>query len=121
MSGFAIASSVAGFALLAATLFSPYIKNRLYISEPAIFILLGIAVGPESAKLITIHHLAANPNTLLEEVARVTLAISVTGAALRLPPRYFSQRWGELTVLLTFGMLLMCAAGSLLAFLVLGM
>jgi NhaP-type Na+/H+ or K+/H+ antiporter len=121
MSGLAISYSIAAFALLAATLFAPYIKNRLYISEPVIFILLGIVVGPQAARFISISNMTADPNGLLEEVARVTLAISVAGAGLRLPHGYFRQRWGEITLVLSLGMALMWGASTLLTYLILGL
>ena len=50
--------------------------------------------------------------TVLKEVARITLAIPVMGAALRLPPGYERQNWRELVAVLGLGMPLMWLASA---------
>jgi NhaP-type Na+/H+ or K+/H+ antiporter len=54
--------------------------------------------------------------TVVQQVARVTLAISVMGAALRLPEGYVRRHWRELTLI---GLPLMSLSGSVLAYLIL--
>jgi NhaP-type Na+/H+ or K+/H+ antiporter len=58
---------------------------------------------------------------IFREVAKVTLAIAVTGAAMRLPRGWMTTHWRGLAVALGPGMLLMWAAGSLMSFWVLGL
>jgi NhaP-type Na+/H+ or K+/H+ antiporter len=57
--------------------------------------------------------------TVVQQVARVTLAISVMGAALRLPEGYVRRHWRELTLILGLGLPLMSLSGSVLAYLIL--
>ena len=116
----------AGIAIAAGTvlllgLAAGYVKNRLWISEPLIALLIGIAIGPEMADFAVIEVADDRETTLTRELARVTLAISVMGAALRLPPRYEARNRRELAVVLGLGMPLMWLASSGVAFALLGL
>jgi hypothetical protein len=70
--------------------------------QPLEFELLGVAPGSD-------HYL-----TLVQQVAGVTLAISVMGAALRLPQAYIRCHSRELALILGLGLPLMCLSTSLL-------
>ena len=66
---------------------------------------------------------AASPldATILREAARITLAIAVTGAAMRLPAYWLRLNWRGLGVSLVPGMVLMWGAGSAVAAVTLGL
>lgn len=102
-------------------LVSGYIKNRLWISEPVIALAIGIVLGPPILNLVETDLSREHQNAALREAARVTLAISVMGAALRLPYAYEFRRWRELAVVLGLGMPLMWLASSAVIYLVLGL
>ena len=95
---------------------SGVVNEQLWISEPLACVLAGIAAGPIGAGLLHLDP-AANPTdaVILREAARVTLAIAVTGAAMRLPAYWLRQNWRGLATALGPGMLLMWAAGALVA------
>jgi NhaP-type Na+/H+ or K+/H+ antiporter len=61
------------------------------------------------------------PRRLLEEVARLTLAVGLMRVALRLPRGYPAKAWRSLAVLLTLGMLAMWLCASAMAHALLGL
>jgi hypothetical protein len=78
---------------------------RLWVSEPLVCAAAGVALGPIGFGLLrfdpgTSPHDAA----VLREVARVMLAIAVTGAAMRLTRGWITTHWGGLAVALGPGM-----------------
>ena len=106
--------------LLGAT--SGIINQLLWVSEPLACVLAGIALGPLGAGLLHLDPVRSPLDTgLLREAARFTLAIAVTGAAMRLPAFWLRQNWRGLAVALGPGMLLMWAAGAAIGSLVLGL
>src|SRR5690606_5769441 len=52
------------------------------------------------------------PMRILEQVARLALAIGLMGVALRLPKSYVFEHWRSLTVVLVVGMLFMWLCSS---------
>ena len=101
---------------------SGVVNEQLWISEPLACVLAGVAVGPLGAGLLHLDP-AANPfdAAILREAARVTLAIAVTAAAMRLPAYWLRGNWRGLAVALGPGMLLMWLAGSLVSALTTGL
>ena len=95
---------------------SGVVNEQLWVSEPLACVLAGIAVGPLGAGLLHLDP-ASNPvdAIILREAARVTLAIAVTGAAMRLPAFWLRQNWRGLAVALGPGMVLMWIAGALVS------
>ena len=95
---------------------SGVVNEQLWVSEPLACVLAGVAIGPLGAGLLHLDP-AANPidAAILREAARVTLAIAVTGAAMRLPAYWLRQNWRGLAVALGPGMLLMWLAGALVS------
>lgn len=72
-----------GLALLLA-LFSPNVR-RLPVSGPLLALLLGVLVGPQVLRVVTVAEPLRDP--LLLEAARLMLAVSLIGVALRFPVR----------------------------------
>jgi NhaP-type Na+/H+ or K+/H+ antiporter len=101
---------------------SGVVNEQLWVSEPLACVLAGVAVGPLGAGLL---HLDPATNKLdaaiVREAARVTLAIAVTGAAMRLPAYWLTQNWRGLAIALGPGMLLMWAAGALVTSVTIGL
>jgi NhaP-type Na+/H+ or K+/H+ antiporter len=97
-------------------------NERLWVSEPLACALAGIALGSAGVGLLRLDptHDPASA-AVLREAARVTLAVSVTGAALRLPAGWARANWRGMAVALGPGMLLMWAAGSVVAAAALGL
>ncbi|MCZ2812769.1 cation:proton antiporter [Modestobacter sp. VKM Ac-2979] len=90
----------------------------LPFSEPLLALLLGVVVGPQVLGLIEVADPLRTP--LVHEMARVLLAISLIGVALRFPVRRLRPVVTPTTVLVTVGMLGMAALSAGLAWLVLG-
>jgi NhaP-type Na+/H+ or K+/H+ antiporter len=90
----------------------------LPISEPLLALLLGVIAGPRVLGLIEIPDDVRS--TLLLEVARILLAISLIGVALRYPVRRLRAIVSPTAVLVTVGMVGMAVLSAGLAWLVLG-
>ncbi len=101
---------------------SGLVNAALWISEPLACALAGVLIGPAGFGLVTLgpdHAQTAFP--VLQEAARFTLALAVTGAAMRLPAGWLRQNWRGLAVALGPGMLLMAAASAAIGSLTLGL
>jgi NhaP-type Na+/H+ or K+/H+ antiporter len=88
-------------------------NTKLWISEPLACAAFGVAIGPLGFGLLTLapdHSPLAHD--ILREAARVTLAIAVLAAAMRLPLGWLRRHWIGLAVAIGPGMLLMWAAGA---------
>ena len=92
--------------------------RELPLSEPLLALVLGVLVGPQVLGLIDVPD--RERATLLLEVARVLLAVSLIGVALRYPVRALRPVVRPTAVLVTVGMLAMAAVTAGLAWLLLG-
>lgn len=92
MTPFYTALTLIGGLLLLLSVTSCLIKSDLYLSKPLIALLLGVLVGPNALGLIRVSNWG-DETTVLREAARLTLAVSLMGVALRLPQRYIAQNW----------------------------
>jgi NhaP-type Na+/H+ or K+/H+ antiporter len=95
---------------------SGVVNEQLWVSEPLACVLAGVALGPLGAGVLRLDPVS-NPadGVILREAARVTLCIAVTAAAMRLPAYWLRRNWRGLAVALGPGMILMWAAGALVA------
>lgn len=89
------------------------ILNRSILSLPLLAFLLGVLAGPVLGWLAPAGW--GHEMKILEEVARVSLGVSLMGIALRLPPRFVLDNGRPLTVILALGMPLMWLISSGLA------
>lgn len=105
------------FALLAALgATSGLVNERLWASEPLVCVLAGILLGQEGFGLLQLDPGSNALSTdVLREAARVTLAVAVTGAAMRLPAGWIRANWRGLAVALGPGMLMMWGASTIIA------
>jgi NhaP-type Na+/H+ or K+/H+ antiporter len=94
--------------------------QKLPLSRPLLALGVGIAAGPLCIGLLRPEEWGA-PHAILKEAARLTLAISVMGVALRVPIRDFLELRRPLLLLLGPGLVLMWAISSGLAWLAFGL
>ena len=111
---------IAGGAVLVLGILSGYVKNRLWITETALCLLVGVIIGPAGLNLVDMADTPGDPLLVMKEVARLSLGLAVMGAALRLPPGFEITRWRDVTLALAGGMLVMWLAGTGLAMGILG-
>ena len=112
--------TIGGLVLLLG-LFSSVLKARTFLTAPLISFLVGVTLGPSALGVLDVTRWGAS-DVILEEVARLSLAIGLMAVALRLPPRYVvQQRAAALAVVLGLVMPAMWLATALLLFLILGL
>lgn len=119
MSDLNIVLATVGGMLLMLGVLGGFLGSRLYISQPLVALLFGVLIGPDVLGLLKLASWG-EMELILEEAARLTLAIALVGAALRLPEGYSIRHWRSLAVLLGLVMPLMWFASSFLAYLILG-
>ena len=118
MSTLNIALLTVGGVVLLVGLFSEPLKRSI-LSVPLVCLASGILLGPAVLGVLDPADWG-DQATILEQAARLTIAISLMGIALRLPSGYPLRSWRSLVVLLGPVMVLMWLASGLLAFFVLG-
>ena len=109
---------VAASALLLGLLSTPL--KRIGLPDSVTLLLVGAALGPTGWALLDPAQWG-NEMTILEQVARLALAIGLMGIALRLPKRYIFNHWRSLSVLLLVSMPVMWLCSSLLTGWLLGL
>jgi len=115
-----IALMTLGGLVLGLGLLSGWLKERLFLSDPLIALVVGILFSPSVFGLIDLAHWG-KPEMILEQGARLAIAIQVMGVALRLPKAYPFKHWRILAVLLGLLMPLMWLVSGLLVYLILGL
>jgi len=113
-----IALAAVGGLVLLLGLLSGLIRRSI-LSEPLVALLVGVLLGPAALGLLDPAGWGSR-ETILEEAARLTLAISLMGVALRLPRREPLKEWRSLAILLGVVMPLMWLTSGLLVYLILG-
>ncbi len=114
-----IALAIMGGVAVCIALLSALIK-RSPVSEPALAVLVGAAVGPYGLSWLDLARWG-DTFSILEQAARLTLAIGLMGVALRLQPAALKAMLKPIMLLLTFVMLGMWLVSSLLAGWLLGL
>ena len=110
---------VVGGCILALGLPSNIIK-RLWLSVPLLAMLAGVLLGPEVLGAVQPARLR-DEHKVLEELARVTLAVSLVGTGLQLTRSDLRLNWRRAVSLLSVAMVAMWLLTSLGAWLVLGL
>ncbi|MFC4171217.1 cation:proton antiporter [Microvirga sp. GCM10011540] len=113
-----IALAVIAAVVVLIGLFSRPIKKSP-VQEPMIAVFVGIAVGPYGFGWLDMAKWGEE-SPILEQAARITLAIGLMGVALRLEKESVKALWRPVTLLLTLGMLGMWLVSSALAGFLLG-
>ncbi len=115
-----IALLTLGGLVLGLGLLSGWLKERLFLSDPLIALIVGVLLSPSVFGLIDLAHWG-KPEMILEQGSRLAIAIQVMGVALRLPKAYPFTHWRILAVLLGLLMPLMWLISGLLVYLLLGL
>jgi sodium/hydrogen antiporter len=110
---------VVGALVLGLGLLSGLMQDRLPVTSPLLSLVAGVLLGPAGFGVLDPRGWGEQ-SILLGEAARLTLAIGLMAAALRLPPRYFLAHWRLQAMLLGVLMPLMWLAAALIVFLWLG-
>jgi predicted PurR-regulated permease PerM len=93
--------------------------RKVCVTGPMACLAVGLIAGPGVFRGVGAH--APGPTApVLEEAARLTLALSLMQAAFRLPGGYLTRAWRPLTAVLAVGMPLMWLSSALLIGLALG-
>lgn len=112
--------AVTGAVLLALALLSTLLR-RVLLSAVVVALLVGVLVGPEVLGLIDPRETVEEERRLMEEVARLTLAISLMAAGLQITRADLRECWRRVASLLVIGMLGMWLLTGLGASLLLGL
>jgi NhaP-type Na+/H+ or K+/H+ antiporter len=115
-----LALAIVGGLVLLVGLFSAPIKRSL-LSVPLIALSAGVLVGPSGLGLLDPAGWSGSEHTILEQAARLTVAISLMGIALRVPTGYPFKSWRALAMMLGPVMTFMWLASGLVVWLVLGL
>lgn len=109
----AVALTIIGATVLVVGLFSEILKRTL-LQEPLIAVAVGLATGPYGVGWLDV---PAWPYQLrmIEQLAELTLAISLVATALRINAEHLHRLWKPVLVLLTAGMAGMWGLSSLSA------
>ncbi len=118
MSTLNLALLTIGGVVLVIGLFSSPLK-RSVLSVPLVSLLVGVALGPAVLGILDPANWG-DQTIILEQAARLTVAISLMEIALRLPKGYPFSRGRSLAVMLGPVMVLMFVASGLLAYAILG-
>ncbi len=109
-----------GGTLLILELTAGYIKYYLYISEPIIAMAVGILIGPAVLNIMHIQNLKTF-DVLAEELARLTIAVTLMGVSFRLPKNFIIKYWRDLLILIGFVLPVMCLVSGLLIYFIIGL
>ncbi len=110
-----IITAIGGIVLFLGLL-SDYFRRHWWTSDPLTALLLGILLGPIVLASVDPLGWGIAQEHLLEQTARLTMAIGLMGVALRLPKGYFFRNWKPLAVLLGLVMPLMWVVSGLLVY-----
>jgi NhaP-type Na+/H+ or K+/H+ antiporter len=114
-----VALAVTGAVIMLVALLSNPIKKSL-LQEPTIAVLAGLSVGPYALGWLDVARWG-DENAVLEQAARLTLAIGLMGVALRLKQKSVKMLWRPVVFLLSVVMLGMWMVSSALAGSILGL
>ncbi len=114
-----IGLAVTGAVVVLIGLLSNILKKSL-LQEPMVAVLVGITAGPYGLGWLDVAKWGEE-NTILEQAARMTLAVSIMGIALRLETHGLKVLWQPTALLVTIGMVGMWLVSSALAGWLLGL
>ena len=108
--------------LVAYSLVSLLIRDRLHLSPPPLAVLFGVLLGPAVLNVLSPHGDWGLDDGFTQEFTRVILGIQCFAVGIELPARWFSRRshWASVLYFLGPVMTYSWVAASLLAYLVFG-
>ncbi|WP_347159439.1 cation:proton antiporter [Pontibacter chitinilyticus] len=93
--------------------------KRSFLSEPIIALLSGILLGPQVLNVLDMHNWGPFEK-IMEVATQLTISMALMATALRIPKNYLKQAGLMQGILLSLGMLGMCAMSTLLVHFILG-
>ena len=109
-----------GLLTLVLSLLSGLVKRWVYpVSEPMLAVALGVLLGPLGLGLVSLEAWG-DPKLILEQVARLTVGVSVMSTALRLPQAYFPKHARTMASVIGPGMIMMWLVSGFLMWWLLG-
>ncbi|MFW5823709.1 MAG: cation:proton antiporter [Marinobacter sp.] len=106
--------ALVGACVLLMSLFTRPLQ-RSWLSLPLLAFLVGVVAGPIGYGWLDVARWG-DEHLIMEQVARLTLGISLMGIALRLPPRYLVDHRRSITTLLLLAMPLLCLTSSAVSY-----
>jgi sodium/hydrogen antiporter len=97
--------------VLVLSLFSTLFQH-ISLPGPVLALAFGVLIGPHALGLLRIEDFRVPTGTLLEQASRITLAVGLTGVALRLPHGYWRANARWITVIVGAGMAVMLAVAT---------
>lgn len=97
-------------------LVSDYFRRNWWTSDPLTALILGILLGPAVLGFVNPNAWGLPKEYILEQTARLTMAIGLMGVALQLPELYAFRHWKPLAILLGLVMPLMWIVSGLLVY-----
>lgn len=98
-------------ALLVFASFSTVLQ-RASLPGPLLCLAFGALIGPHALGLLRMEDFGVPEGTLLEQAARITLAVGLAGVALRLPHGYWRENARWIVVIIGAGMALMLVVAT---------
>ncbi|GGK61185.1 cation:proton antiporter [Ornithinimicrobium pekingense] len=98
-------------ALLTFAAFSTVLQ-RASLPGPLLCLCFGTVIGPHALDLVRVEDFEVPTGTLLEQAARITLAVGLAGVALRLPHGYWRANARWVVTMIGLGMLLMLVVAT---------
>ncbi len=83
------------------------VLQRASLPGPLLCLVFGLLIGPQVLDLLRVEDFGVPTSVLLEQAARITLALGLAGVALRLPHGYWRDNARWIAVIIGFGMALM--------------
>lgn len=109
-----------GALLLVLGLFGGTVERTVQLGEPVVALLFGVVVGPAVLGWLRPEQWTVDGLDLLQHAARVTLAVSLFGIALRIPDEFVRTHWKPTALLIVVAMPLCWLVTAGLAQVVLG-
>lgn len=88
------------------------VLQRASLPGPLLSLAFGVLIGPYVLDLLRMKDFGVPTGTLLEQAARITLAVGLAGVALRLPHGYWRQNVRWLAAIIGVGMALMLVVAT---------
>lgn len=98
-------------AILVLSSFSTLLQ-RLSLPGPLLALGFGSLIGPHALGLLRMEDFGVPQGTLLEQAARITLAVGLAGVALRLPHGYWRNNIRWVAVIIGLGMVVMLVVAT---------
>jgi len=110
---------ILGGLLLFFELASGFLKIHLFLSEPIVALFAGILVGPYVLHILDMNEWGS-VMLILEEIARLTLAVTLIGIAFRMPNHFVIDKGKDLAILIGIVLPLMWLVSGALIYLFFG-